>query len=227
MAEQLGLDLPVRTARGRDDFLVAPCNAMAVAMIENWRNWTSGKLVLSGPEGAGKTHLVHVWADATGARIVEAATLGDADVPALADGPVAVENVPLIARDDAAQTALFHLHNLTLANGHPLLLTGTGSAAHWDLGLPDLQSRMRGTLEASIAAPDDALLAALLVKLLADRQLTPPADLVPYLLRRIDRSFAAATEVIEALDAHSLARKRPVTRALAAEVLDKLGGSAR
>lgn len=227
MAEQLGLDLPVRTARGRDDFLVAPCNAMAVAMIENWRNWSSGKLVLTGPAGAGKTHLAHVWANSADATLVAAADLTDADVPTLAARAVAVEDVPDIAADAQAQTALFHLHNLTLANGHPLLLTGTGNVAHWGLTLPDLQSRMRGTLEAAIDAPDDALLSALLVKLLADRQLMPPADVVPFLILRIDRSFSAARDVVAALDAHSLARKRPITRALAGEVLDKMARPTR
>ncbi len=220
MERQLGFDLPVRTARGRDDFLVAPSNAMAVAMIENWRNWSGGKMVLTGPQGAGKTHLVHVWAQATGARIITARALHEADVPELARGAVAVEDVPQIAADAAAQTALFHLHNLVLAEGHSLLLTGAGTVAHWGLTLPDLESRLRGALEAAIAAPDDALLGAVLVKLLADRQLTPPADLVPYLLKRMDRSFAAALALVADLDRESLARKRPLTRALAAVVLD-------
>lgn len=227
MAMQLGFDLPVRTARGRDDFLVAPCNAMAVAMIENWQNWPGSKMVLTGPEGAGKTHLTHVWADAAQAQIISARALVAADVPALARGCVAVEDVPEIAGNADAQTALFHLHNLALAEGHSLLLTGTGAVAHWGITLPDLESRLRGTLEAAIDAPDDALLSALLVKLLADRQLMPPADMIPYLLLRMDRSFAAANRIVESLDRESLARKRPVTRALAALVLDKLETDAR
>lgn len=227
MAIQLGFDLPVRTARGRDDFLVAPCNAMAVAMIENWQNWPGSKMVLTGPEGAGKTHLTHVWADAAQAQIISARALVAADVPALARGCVAVEDVPEIAGNVDAQTALFHLHNLALAEGHSLLMTGPGAVAHWGITLPDLESRLRGTLEAAIDAPDDALLSALLVKLLADRQLMPPADMIPYLLLRMDRSFAAANRIVESLDRESLARKRPVTRALAALVLDKLETDAR
>ncbi|MDG1170674.1 MAG: chromosomal replication initiator DnaA [Sulfitobacter sp.] len=227
MAIQLGFDLPVRTARGRDDFLVAPCNAMAVAMIENWQNWPGSKMVLTGPEGAGKTHLTHVWADAAQAQIISASALVAADVPALARGCVAVEDVPEIAGNADAQTALFHLHNLALAEGHSLLMTGPGAVAHWGITLPDLESRLRGTLEAAIDAPDDALLSALLVKLLADRQLMPPADMIPYLLLRMDRSFAAANRIVESLDRESLARKRPVTRALAALVLDKLETDAR
>ncbi|MCX7564831.1 chromosomal replication initiator DnaA [Sulfitobacter sp. F26169L] len=227
MATQLGLDLPVRTARERDDFLVAPSNAMAVALIENWRNWSGAKMVLSGPEGAGKTHLTHVWADAAQARIVSAADLTSADVPVLAQGCVAVEDVPEVAANPDAQTALFHLHNMVLAEGHSLLLTGTGAVAHWGISLPDLESRLRGTLEASIDAPDDALLSAVLVKLLGDRQLIPPPDLIPFLLKRMDRSFAAANRVVAELDRISLARKRPITRALAALVLDKGNTTAR
>ena len=227
MATQLGLDLPVRTARGRDDFLVAPSNAMAVAMIENWRNWSGAKMVLTGPEGAGKTHLTHVWAEAARATIIPAVNLDAQDVPSLAQSCVAVEDVPNIASDPEAQTALFHLHNMVLAEGHSLLLTGTGSAAHWGITLPDLKSRLQGALEASIDAPDDALLSAVLVKLLADRQLMPPPDLIPYLLIRMDRSFADANRIVGALDRESLARKRPITRALAALVLDKDAAAAR
>ncbi|MEP1768642.1 MAG: DnaA/Hda family protein [Sulfitobacter sp.] len=220
MALQLGFDLPVRTARGRSDFLVAPSNAMAVAMIENWRNWSGAKMVLSGPAGAGKTHLTHVWADAAQARIISANSLHEDAVPLLAQSSIAVEDVTQIKDDPAAQTALFHLHNLVLAEGHSLLLTGEGAVAHWGLTLPDLVSRMQGALEVSIDAADDALLSAILVKLFADRQLMPPPDVIPYLLNRMDRSFAAANRVVAALDRESLARKRPITRALASVVLD-------
>ncbi|MGJ8594510.1 HdaA/DnaA family protein [Sulfitobacter sp.] len=220
MAVQLGFDLPVRTARGRDDFLVAPSNAMAVAMIENWRNWSGAKMVLSGPIGAGKTHLTHVWAEAAQATIINAKDLRSDDVPTLAQTSVAVEDVPQISGNADAQTALFHLHNMVLAEGHTLLLTGTGTVVHWGLQLPDLVSRLRGALETSIDAPDDALLSAVLVKLLADRQLMPPPDVIPYLLKRMDRSFAEANRIVAALDQQSLALKRPITRALAGQVLD-------
>ncbi len=221
MAQQLGFDLPSRPALGRDAFLIAPSNAMAMAMIDGWESWASGKLALTGPAGSGKTHLAHVWADMAGAQIVAAADLRSDDIPALASGPVAVEDVPEIAADDATQTALFHLHNLVLAEGHTLLLTGTGPVASWGLTLPDLESRLRGTTAVDLDPPDDALLSAVLVKLLADRQLTPKPDLIPYLLTRMDRSFADAIDVVSRLDAASLALKRPITRRLAGEVLDK------
>ncbi len=227
MPEQLGLQLPSVTALDRADFLVAPSNAIAVALIENWRDWTNRKLVLTGPEGAGKTHLTHVWAGLNGARIVQAASLEDDLVPALAQGCVAVEDVQNIAGNPAAQHALFHLHNLVLAEGHALLMTGAGVPKHWALDLPDLLSRVVGTQAVMIDAPDDALLSAVLAKLFADRQLTPKPDLIAYLTSRIDRSFAAARDIVALLDAASLAQKRAPTRQLAASVLDKQKAPAR
>jgi len=221
MSTQLGFDLPSRTALGRDAFFVAPSNAMALAMIDSWQTWAGAKLVLTGPAGSGKTHLAHVWADMAQAQIVAAADLTAGSIPQLVSSNVAVEDVPQIATDAAAQTALFHLHNLALAEGRSLLLTGAGPVATWGLTLPDLDSRLRGTTAVALEPPDDALLSALLVKLLADRQLMPKHDLIPYLLTRMDRSFTAAIALIAELDAASLALKRPVTRALAAQVLDK------
>ena len=227
MAEQLGFDLPGITALERTDFLVAPSNAIAVALIEAWQDWGPRKLVLSGPEGSGKTHLAHVWASLSGAKILPASALVGSDVAALAQGCVAIEDVPDIAGNAEAQTTLFHMHNLVLAEGHALLLTGVGSPRRWGLELPDLASRVEGTQAAVLEAPDDALLAAVIAKLLADRQLTPKPDLIPYLVTHIDRSFAAARDIVEKLDAASLAQKRAITRHLAASVLDNYEPDAR
>ena len=221
MHRQLSFDLPVRAALGREDFFVAPANAMAVALIEGWRDWPGRKLVLEGPKGAGKTHLAHAWAQAAGARIVKARALAGADIPDLASGPVAVEDVPLIAGDTAAENALFHLHNLTLAEGHSLLLTADRPAAHWGLTLPDLASRMQGTQATRLEAPDDRLLTALLAKLFADRQLIPTPDTIPYLVTRMDRSFDSARQLVAALDAAALAQGRPINRKLAADVMER------
>lgn len=220
MPQQLNLTLPVRTALGRDDFFISPANAMALALIESWPDWSGGKLLLSGPPGAGKTHLAHVWAALSGATIHAARDLAEVDIPALAQGPVAIEDVPEIADDPKAQTALFHLHNLVLAEGHSLLLSGHGDPAHWGLTLPDLKSRMQGTTVAQLEEPDDTLLAVILAKLFADRQITPHPDLIPYLVGRMDRSFEAARHIVDRLDTLSLSEQRPLTRALARRVLD-------
>ncbi|KZY33076.1 chromosomal replication initiator DnaA [Roseovarius sp. HI0049] len=220
MARQLSFDLPVRTALGRDDFFVSQANATAVAMIEGWRTWPARKLVLTGPRGAGKTHLAHVWAAQSGARIIPARGVAAADIPALAAAPVAVEDCDAIAGDRAAEDALFHLHNLALAEGQSLLFTAAAAPNHWRLALPDLASRMQGTPTVQIAPPDDELLMAVMMKLFSDRQLSPAPATLPYLTKRIDRSFDAARDIVERLDAAALEQRRPINTKLAGELLD-------
>ncbi len=220
MPRQLAFQLPVRAALGRGDFFISPANQHALTLIDA-PGWPEGKLLLIGPEGAGKSHLAAIWATGTGAATRAARDLGRADLPGLAAGPgLVVEDADRIAGDRAAETALFHLHNLMAAAGRRLLITARGEARGWGLTLPDLQSRMEGTLAARLDPPDDALLSALIVKLFADRQLQVGPALIGYLLSRVERSFAAVRALVTALDARGLALGRPVTRALAAELFD-------
>lgn len=221
--QQLSFDLPARTALGREDFFVSPANANAVRMIDNWQEWPGGKLALIGPSSAGKTHLAHVWADMAGAQIVAASDLPRHDIPGLASSNIAVEDVPMIAGNAAAEVALFHLHNLALAEGHALLMTAHLAPARWGIVLPDLKSRVEGTTSIIVESPDDELLAAVLVKLFSDRQLSPSPDTIPFLLRRIDRSFDMARRVVAALDDAALEKGRDINRTLAGEVLATLG----
>ncbi|MFT7596241.1 MAG: chromosomal replication initiation ATPase DnaA [Paracoccaceae bacterium] len=225
MPQQLSFDLPAKSALGRDDFFVSPANALAVAMIDATISWSNRKLALSGPAGSGKTHLAHVWAAQTGAVIVAARDLGDDDVPRLASGPVVIEDVPQIARDTAAQNALFHLHNLVLAEGHALLLTGQGAPNLWGLSLPDLQSRVEAANHVALPAPDDALLAAVLAKLFDDRQITPKPNVIPYLVDHMDRSFEAAAAIVDRLDRMSLSESRTMSRPLAVRLIAELAAS--
>lgn len=220
MARQLNFDLPVRRALGRDAFFVSDANATALAMIDGWRGWAGGKLLLSGPSGAGKTHLAHVWAGESGARILPAAALAEPEIDALAAGPLCIEDVHVVAGDRPRETALFHLHNLALARGHALLFTARGAPGRWGLCLPDLASRLQGTPVATILPPDEDLLAALFAKLFEDRQLSPLPDVVPYLARHAPRDFAVAREIVERMDATALAERRELSRELARRALN-------
>lgn len=224
MPHQLSFDLPAKTALGREAFYVSPANATAVGMVENWASWPNRKLAVIGPSGAGKTHLAHVWAEMAAGQIVPAIALPRLDIPALARSNIAVEDVAMIAGNEEAEVALFHLHNLALAEGRSLLLTAHVPPSRWGLRLPDLKSRMEGTASVIVETPDDALLSAVLMKLFADRQLSPTPDTLPYLLRRIDRSFDMARQVVSALDAAALSEGREINRKLAADVLDAMAG---
>lgn len=177
-------------------------------------------MVLAGPSGAGKTHLAHIWANATKATIIAASALCDTDLPGLATTPVCAEDAESIAGNPQAEEALFHLHNLMAERRLPLLITAATPPRDWGVQLPDLASRLQAAPLTRLAAPDDALLSAVLIKLFADRQITVPPNLIPYLVSHMDRSFQAARELVVALDARSLSVGRAITRQMAAEVLD-------
>lgn len=215
MIRQLAFTLPTPEALTREDFFVAPSNVLALQTVDRWQDWPGRKLLLVGPEGAGKTHLAHVWAALSGAVILSGPDLAQTDVAALSGRPVVVDDADRLG---PAETQLFHLHNLATSTA-ALLLTARTPPRDWGLSLPDLASRMQATQIARLEAPDDALLAAVLVKLFADRQVAVPSNLISYLITRMPRSIGAARTLVADLDARALAAGRPITRALAGEVL--------
>ncbi len=220
MAEQLTFDLPTLDPFGEDDFFVSPTNAMAVEMLNDTSAWPQNKLVLVGPDGSGKTHLAHIWAHKTNAAFIDANDLMAQNIETLAQTPVVVENIRAITDKPDAQTQLFHLHNLLHANQNPLLLTANTPPTRWKLGLADLQSRMSGTAVVTLSSPDDALLSMVMIKLFSDRQIDVQPNLIEYLLKRMDRSFTSAANIVDQLDRAALKERRAITLRFAATVLD-------
>jgi chromosomal replication initiation ATPase DnaA len=222
VARQLALALGHAASFARDDFLEGPSNTAALTFVERWPDWPSLNLLLIGPQGAGKTHLASVWAADAGARVISAHMLEEISVPtALATGALVIEDLAAGVFDERA---LFHLLNLARAERAHMLLTTRSAPSAWTLEVPDLASRLREIPSVTLASPDDALLRAVLVKLFADRQLPVDESLIGYVTTRIERSFAAAQAIVSDLDREALRQQRPVTRALAGELLrDSVG----
>lgn len=219
-SRQLGLDLPFEPQFERADFLVAPSNEIAWDMIERWPDWPDRYVLLTGPSGSGKSHLGAIWAAASHASVLEAEQLAGANLPALAaKGPVLVENAD---SGPVPERELFHLFNLVREAEGWLLITARKSPAEWGIATRDLLSRLRLAQRLELAAPDDDLIRAVLVKLFHDRQLEVDASVVGFLALRIERSLAAARAIVDILDRESIAHGRAITRRFASEVYQRL-----
>jgi chromosomal replication initiation ATPase DnaA len=211
------LALPHAESVTRDNFLEGPANEAGLALVDAWPDWPNRIMLLVGPEGSGKSHLAAIWAEQAGARSTGARALTAAAVPgALSTGALVVEDLKSSSFDERA---LFHLLNLAREDQASILITARVPPAALEIELRDLRSRLRAVPVVSLLPPDDQLFRALIVKFCADRQLAVDESVVSYLATRIERSFAAARRAVELLDTEALRQRRPVTRALAAELL--------
>ncbi len=213
---QLVLALDHSVSFAREDFLQGPSNVVALNLIERWPDWPDRIVALVGPQGSGKSHLASIWSEATGARVLSAKLLRQTDLlSAFATGTLVLEDLEF---DGLDERALFHFFNLAREQGAYVLITSRSPLTTFPVVIHDLGSRMRAVPSISLAAPDDALLRALIVKLAIDRQITVDDALVSYLANRIERSFVAAHQAVRRLDEEAMRQRRPITRALAAEL---------
>jgi chromosomal replication initiation ATPase DnaA len=213
---QLVLALPHAESFAREDFLAGPSNAAALKLIERWPEWPAPVVALVGPEGSGKSHLATIWAALSGARVLSARLLGEADLPAaFATGALVVEDLEPGTVDERA---LFHLLNLAREEGAYVLVTSRVAPSGFKVDIRDLASRLRALPVVTLDAPDDELLRAVIVKLAADRQIAVDRALANYLATRVERSFAAVRAAVAMLDEEAMRRQRPVSRALAAQL---------
>ena len=214
---QLAFALPHAESLTRDNFLEGPANAAGLALIDSWPEWPNRVMLLVGPEGCGKSHLAAIWAEQSGARSISAHALTAAAVPgALVTGALVVED---LRPGDVDERALFHLMNLAREDEAFVLITAREPPSSFEVELRDLRSRLRAVPAVTLLPPDDQLFRALIVKSCADRQLPIDETVVSYLASRIERSYAAVRQTVELLDSEALRLGRPVTRALAAELL--------
>ena len=214
---QLAFALPHAESLTRDNFLEGPANAAGLALVDSWPDWPNRLMLLVGPEDSGKSHLAAIWAEEAGARSTSAHALTPPSVPAaLATGALVVED---LNPSEVDERALFHLMNLAREDQAFVLITARVPPSTFQIELRDLRSRLRAVPTVSLLPPDDALFRALIVKFCADRQMAVDESVVSYLATRIERSYAAARRAVELLDSEALRLGRPVTRALAAELL--------
>jgi hypothetical protein len=212
---QLLLPFPVAGGDPYDgaEFVRGAANRAALAWLDRG-DWPDRRLAVWGEAGCGKTHMVAMWAGRAGARVLAGQALVDlSGVPEA--GALAVDDADRVPSEET----LLHLLNTARDRGLTVLLTGRTAPARWPVRLPDLSSRLRALVAVEVGPADDALLEALLLRLLARRQLGLKAATIRYLLLRMPRSPAYYRDAVASLDRESQAQGQSVTWPFAARVL--------
>ena len=216
---QIPFPFAAKRSFAREDFVPGATNEAALAFVDQWPEWPSRVCALWGPQGCGKTHLAQIWRARADATPLEAGTLSADRVTSLAPGAA-------FLLDDADKAdggaALFHLINFVNQTSGWLLMTGAIAPQRWATRVPDLHSRLTAVPGAALDSPDEALLARVLLKLFADRQLKLPEALIDYLGPRLQRSFADAERIVVLIDTLALQQKRNISVEIGAQALRQL-----
>jgi chromosomal replication initiation ATPase DnaA len=213
---QFALPFPHRPTYAGTAFLAAASNADALVWLDRTPGWPAGRLALWGEAGCGKTHLLHRWAERTGADWLQGQALRGL-LPAPAK-PLAIDDADAAAEEET----LLHLLNAAAEAGQPVLLAGRYAPARWPVRLPDLASRLRAVTAVQIGSPEDDLLRVLLGRLLLERSLPVPEPVQDWMRLRLPRRAGAMREAAALLDRAQYQAHRPVTRRLAEDCLAPL-----
>jgi DnaA regulatory inactivator Hda len=216
-ARQLPLPLPHSERLTAEDFMVTDSNRAAAAWIGKWPDWSGPCLILYGPAGSGKTHLAEVWRQASHAETLDL-SLEEAE-----GRYYILEDANEIAGNPTKEERLFHLFNRLKDSKGSLLLTASAPPLSWNIRLPDLRSRLLASPAIALEEPDDALIAAMLIKQFRDRQIQVEAGVIDYLTPRIERTPSFIRDLVQRLDEASLAAGRKITIVLAREMLKSEG----
>jgi DnaA regulatory inactivator Hda len=208
---QYALSLTLPTVFTEENFFVSGCNREAWQWIAAWPNWRA--LLLHGPEGSGKSHLGHLWAEKAQAATIEAKNLGQEEPQ---KGNWLIEDIEQVAQE----RTLLHWFNYTKENGGSLLMTSRLSPRELPFTLPDLTSRLMAVAAAHIEQPDDEALRGVIRKQFADRQMKVDEEVISYLVPRMERSLAKARELVETLDKAALAEGKNITIPFVRKILE-------
>jgi hypothetical protein len=192
----LPLDWPV--ADRDEDFLISEANRAAFDHLKRWTVWPVMATLLTGPRKSGRSLLGRIFVRKTGGTLFDTAEAQE-------------------------EEAVFHAWNAAQQSRRPLLIVADAPPPAWEIALPDLRSRLSATPHVEIALPDDALIAGLILKLLGDRGIAAPPEVAEFLVPRIERSYIAVQQVVDALDRALLSNHRRMTVPMAKRALGEAG----
>ena len=194
------LPLPLASGASPERIVVGSANAHVLDAFAHPEAWPFRTAVLGGPPRSGRSLLGRWFAQTGKGEVIDDAGAVD-------------------------ETELFHRWNRAQESGTPLLLVSNAGEEGWHVTLPDLASRLGGSLHLAIGAPDEAMMADLLALHAELRGFTLGEDAAAYLVPRAERSHVGVERLVAAIDRISLERKVAPTLAVWREALEEVHGA--
>lgn len=191
---QIALPLDELRGAGSSSLIITDANATAFAALGNAVAWPGRCAILVGPARSGKSLMARYLAGQGGTVIDDA--------------------------EKAGAEILFNAWNRAQESGNALLLVSRWRPADWNIALPDLRSRLAAALLLEVSPPDDEMIKQLLQKQLADRGAAISIDALSFVVRRIERSYAAIEAFARNANALAMAENSPVSLALVKKVME-------
>ena len=205
------------------DYVVSKSNQEVWRTLFDKGDWPQNRLVLFGPKGAGKTHLINIWVKENEGIVYDSQSFPhelNADMEG--NKSIAVDNFELLIGNKSQERVLLQLCNSVAQSQSRLLLTTAQNPKTLSFAFPDFKSRIVSSLISFIPQPDTELLTKLYFKLFSDKRIQIDKTIVKFLVENAERSFEAVEKIVNKLDTHSLIQQKQLTRKLASEVIESL-----
>ena len=228
MRSQLNLNLGHRLTFSREDYFISSANSLAIKAVDDWTIRTEPGIIIVGPKSSGKTHLASVWRKETGAGSLNINQISSLDIKSLVKEKfLVIENLNDLTslnenEKKIIEEKILHVYNFFVGFGGKILITAINPPGNCGIQLADLLSRLMALQIAELSLPDDDLLAAIMAKQFADRQILVSPQVIGHAMARMERSFWFADKLVEALDSESMSVKKPISKKLVNRVIDNL-----
>ncbi len=192
---QIALPIDALHDDGQASLIITDCNADIIGALDDQAKWPGHCAILCGPRRSGKSLMARHFGLHAGCVVIDDA-------------------------DRSSDEELFNAWNSAAQDGSRLLLVSHSPQGQWDIALPDLKSRLGAAQYLEIGPPDDELAKHLLQKHFQDRGVAITPEVMGFVIRRIERSYAALEGFAKEANALAMARGKPVGMGLAREILE-------
>jgi len=207
MKDQIVFKFPDKSFYYEEDFCVGENNYEAYKLIKEWPNWSFKGINIYGPKKSGKSYLSKIFSDKTNSKIFEGKNINKDKLNLILNQKVLIiEDIELFNDEVFFQTIL----NDFISKNKFIYLTSNKLAGSLAFKLKDLISRLNSLVAVRINNPSDDLFHQILTKMLSDKQINITAKEVNFILKKIERSYDAASRFVKKLDELSLLYKKKI-----------------